>query len=53
MAVKLEGRIASQVQRMIIIMEGCILISKKTPIDLVKSELEMMTKHEQWRAISK
>ncbi|MFZ2407121.1 MAG: motility protein A [Methylobacter sp.] len=53
MAVKLEGRIASQVQRMVIIMEGCILISKRTPPDLVKSELEMMTKHEQWKAIGK
>lgn len=53
MAMKLEGRIASQIQRMIIIMEGCILISKKTPTDLVKSELEMMTKHEQWKSINK
>jgi hypothetical protein len=34
-------------------MEGCILISKKTPVDLVKSELEMMTKHEQWKSIRK
>jgi len=53
MAVKLEGRIASQVQRMVILMEGCILISKKTPADLVKSELEIMTKHEQWKSIKK
>ncbi len=52
-AVKLERRLASQVQRMIIIMEGCILISKKTPSALVKSELEMMTKYRQWKAIGK
>jgi chemotaxis protein MotA len=53
MAIKLERRIASQVQRMIIIMEGCILISKKTPAALVESELEMMTKYRQWKSIGK
>lgn len=51
-ALKLEGRLSSQVQRMMVIMEGCILISKKTPPPLVKIELDLMTKYEKWKSIN-